>query len=115
MAESILNTIKKMLGIPVEDTAFDIDIISHINSTFTILHQLGVGPVIVFSILDHTTEWNAFSQDAYIVALCKSYMYSNVRLIFDPPTTSFHIEALNRQISEFQWRLYVYSDPITIL
>lgn len=107
--DSILISIKKMLGLDRNYNAFDQDIIIHINSVFLILNQLGVGPDEVFSISDETTNWEDFLQGESI-GLIKSYMYLKVRLLFDPPSTGVLHQAMERQISEFEWRLNIYCD-----
>jgi len=107
MTDSILNTIKQMLGIPSTDTAFDTDIFVNINSTFMILHQLGVGPETVYSITDSTPLWSAFLTDVALYQAVKTYIYLKVRLVFDPPGTSFHLTAIENQIKELEWRLSV--------
>lgn len=113
--ESILTSIKKMLGIDEEYTHFDADIIMHINSVLMILTQLGVGPEGGFMIEDDTSTWIDFIPEANAAQLhaVKSYIYMKVKLIFDPPLSSAVIEAMNRQISEFEWRLNVAVDPKT--
>lgn len=103
--DSILTTIKKMLGIEASDTSFDTDIIININSVFSILYQLGVGPLTAFSISDATATWVDFLVDSTKLELVKSYIYLKVRLIFDPPAMSFVLDAMNRQITEYEWRL----------
>ena len=109
--DSILTSVKKMLGIPEDYEQFDMDIIMHINSVLMILTQLGVGPEEGFVIADKTDEWNDFIGDNVLLELVKSYVYLKVRLIFDPPQSSSVIEAMNRQISEFEWRINVAVDP----
>lgn len=109
--DSILTSVKKMLGIPEEYEQFDMDIIMHINSVFMILTQLGVGPEEGFAIADKTDEWDDFIGDNVLLELVKSYVYLKVRLIFDPPQSSSIIEAMNRQINEFEWRINVAVDP----
>jgi hypothetical protein len=111
--ESILTSIKKMLGIDEEYTHFDADIIMHINSVFMILTQLGVGPANGFVIEDDTSTWIEFVPEMTTAELhaVKSYIYMKVKLIFDPPLSSAVIESMNRQISEFEWRLNVAVDP----
>lgn len=113
--ESILISIKKMLGIDEEYTHFDADIIMHINSVLMILTQLGVGPAEGFVIEDDTSTWVDFIPEANAAQLhaVKSYIYLKVRLIFDPPLSSAVVESMNRQISEFEWRLNVAVDPKT--
>ena len=111
MEDSILITIKKMLGISAEDKSFDTDIITDINSCFSILAQLGVGPDDGFSIIDETSKWNEFVDfnDNQLNQL-KSYMYAKVRLMFDPPSASVHVEAFKQLINEFEWRLNVAAE-----
>lgn len=105
--DSILTSIKKLLGITEDYTHFDTDIIMHINSVFSILTQLGVGPSEGFYIQDKTTIWYEYISDPNKIEMVKSYMYLKVRLLFDPPSSSSVIEAFNKQISEFEWRLNV--------
>lgn len=111
--DSILTSIKKLLGLTEDYEYFDEDIKIHINSVFSILTQLGVGPSDGFIITGKTETWNDFIPDSDRVKLdmVQSYVYLKVRLMFDPPTSSFLIEAMNRQISEFEWRLNVAVDP----
>lgn len=111
--ESILTSIKKMLGIDEEYTHFDADIIMHINSVLMILTQLGVGPAEGFIIEDDTSTWVDFIPEVNAAQLhaVKSYIYMKVKLIFDPPLSSSVIESMNRQITEFEWRLNVAVDP----
>jgi hypothetical protein len=105
-ADSILITTKKLLSIDAEDTAFDLDILMHINSVFAILKDLGVGPMdSYFEISDAQPGWSAFVGSNLSSNLVKSYMYSKVRLMFDPPQTSFAIDAIRQNISEMEWRL----------
>lgn len=108
--ESILTSVKKMLGIAEEYEHFDADLIMHINSVFMILNQLGVGPGEGFSISGDGEVWTDFVQGKVRLDLVKSYLYLKVRLLFDPPLGSAVIEAMNRQISEFEWRLNVAVD-----
>lgn len=108
--ESILTSIKKMLGIAEEYEHFDIDIIMHINSVFLILKQLGVGPAEDFFIKDKSSKWSEFMLNNTQIELVKSYMYLKVKLMFDPPANSAVIESINRQIGEFEWRLNVAVD-----
>jgi hypothetical protein len=110
MAESILDKTKKALGLAPDDTSFDVDIIIHINSTFATLFQLGVGPVEPFFIEDNTSNWEEFIGDRTDLNSVKSYMYLKVRVLFDPPTTSFALESFNKMIQEYEWRLNVQAD-----
>lgn len=107
---SILNTIKKLLGIDILDDAFDDDIVTHINSVFMILNHLGVGPSETFLITGDTETWDQFIGDIKNIDAVKSYIYLKVKLLFDPPTSSFVLEANNRVISELEWRLNNVSD-----
>lgn len=108
--ESILTSIKKLLGISEEYTHFDQDIIMHINSVFMILTQLGVGPSDGFFIEDKTLYWEDYISEPAELQAVKTYMYMKVRLLFDPPASSAVMEALNRSISEFEWRLNVAAE-----
>ena len=108
--DSILTSIKKLLGISKEYTHFDNDIIMHINSVFFTLRQLGVGPTEGFFIEDASTDWSEFLDDATNLEAVKSYTYLKVKLLFDPPLSSAAMEAVNRQIAEYEWRLNVSVD-----
>lgn len=111
MDESILTSIKKMLGIADEYTTFDMDIIMHINAVFAILTQLGVGPAEGFSIEDKSALWSDFLSSSTSLNTVMTYVYLKVRLIFDPPTSSAVIDSMNRMISELEWRINVTVDP----
>lgn len=108
--ESILTSIKKLLGITEEYKHFDQDIIMHINSVFFTLNQLGVGPETPFVIEDDSATWDDFisNQDTEAV---KSYIGLKVRLLFDPPTSSAHLSAVQEACKEYEWRLNVQVDP----
>lgn len=113
MEESILTSIKKLLGIAESNTDFDTDIVMHINSVFMILRQLGVGPETGFNITGNSETWfNYLGEEKNKLALVRSYIYLKVRLLFDPPVGSV-LESINRSISEFEWRLNVEVDPKT--
>lgn len=103
--ESILTSVKKLLGITEEYEHFDADIIMHINSVFLILNQLGVGPKEGFMIEDETSMWTDFIEDSAQLQAVKSYMGLKVKLLFDPPLSGAVIESSNRMIAEFEWRL----------
>lgn len=111
--ESILTSIKKLLGISEEYTHFDQDIIMHINSALFTLTQLGVGPSAGFSIDDAENVWDDFVDISRIEAV-KTYVYLNVRLVFDPPTSSTVIDAMNRRLKELEWRLNAAVDPVEV-
>lgn len=114
MDDSVLNTTKKVLGIAPGYDAFDIDIIMHINMVFSVLHQLGVGPTEPFSITDETATWTEFTGVNKAIESVKSYVWAKVRLSFDPPSTSFAIEALDKLCRELEWRLNVQSEEVVV-
>ena len=109
--ESILTSIKKMLGIAEEYTQFDADIIMHINSVFTTLTQLGVGPSEGFYIDDKSDIWEDFIPDVNKLQAVKTYTYLKVRLVFDPSSLgSSTLAAYERQIQELEWRLNIIAE-----
>lgn len=108
--DSILTSIKKMLGITEEYEHFDTDLIMHINSVFMILNQLGVGPDVPFVITSKDETWNQFLDGANL-EMVKSYMFLKVKMLFDPPTGGTVMDSYNRQIAEMEWRLNVAVDP----
>ena len=115
MEESILKSVKKILGLGNTYTVFDMDIVMHINMAFSILNQLGVGPDAGFSIEDETALWSDYvllSGQEPSLHLVKTYVFLKSRMLFDPPTTSFAIEAMNRQIEQYEWRLNVAREEI---
>ena len=103
--ESILTSIKKLLGIAEEYEHFDADIIMHINSALMVLTQLGIGPSNGLIIKDKSTLWKDFISEDSNLELVKSYVCLKVKLLFDPPTSSAVTEAINKMISELEWRL----------
>lgn len=109
--ESILDSIKKMIGVDKDYGAFDVDLIIAINGVFTILNQLGVGSEKEFAITGPDETWLDFFGVTDEISLVKPYMYLKVKLIFDPPSTGVLHEAMERQISEFEWRLAIQADP----
>lgn len=110
METSILTSIKKMLGVAEDYTEFDEDIITHINSVFLNLTQLGVGPEEGFMIEDDTATWEDFIDDSIQLQAVKTYMYLKVKLLFDPPLSSSVTESFTRMIAELEWRLNVAVD-----
>lgn len=114
LENSILNDIKSMLGPTYDDESFDTDIIIYINSTFTILRQLGVGPKYGYRIKDKNNIWSEFVKDTEGLDAVKTYIYLKVKLVFDPPLNASLVEAFNTQVKELEWRLNVSveSDPI---
>ena len=120
MVDSILNSTKKVLGVEPDDVGFDTDILMHINTVFTVLNQLGIGPDNGFMIEDDTAVWTDFLDPADpLWNSAKTYIYLRVRLLFDPPTTSFHLASMEKQIEELGWRLNVYReyklDPLVVV
>lgn len=108
--DSILQTIKKLIGITEEYTPFDMNIIIHINTAFMILNQLGVGPKDGFCISDETTTWNEYDAGLVNIGTIKTYVYLRVRLLFDPPSSSTINEIINKQILELEYRLNVSAE-----
>ena len=109
--DSILTSIKKLLGITEDYEHFDQDLIIHINSVLSVLTQLGVGPSEGFSIEDENATWNDFIPEDKRLSSIRSYVYMKVKLLFDPPLSSSVMESMNRMISEFEWRLNVAAEP----
>lgn len=107
MSESILTSTKKILGIEEDYTAYDVDILMHINSVFSTINQLGIGPVDGFSIEDADATWDAFLGSDLRLNSVKQYVYLQVRLFFDPPSTSYLVDAFKNQVKELEWRLNV--------
>jgi hypothetical protein len=110
MEESILTSTKKILGLSQDYTVFDLDIITHINAAFSILDQLGVGPEGGFAIEDESVSWTDFQVPSNQLQLVKTYIFLKVRILFDPPATSFLIQAATDQIKEYEWRLNVFRE-----
>lgn len=112
VTDSILTSVKKMLGIEEEYTHFDPDVLMNINSIFAVLTQIGVGPSDGFVIEDKGAAWSEFLPEkmAKQLAFVKSYMFLRVRLLFDPPQSSAAIDSMTRQANELEWRLRVAAD-----
>lgn len=108
--DSILTSIKKLLGIAEEYKHFDPDLIMHINTVFMTLNQLGVGPTTVFRIEDDLAVWKDFIKDEENLDAVKSYMHLKVKLLFDPPLSTAVIEATKQMINELEWRLNVAAE-----
>ena len=106
--ESILKTVKKMLGLSAEDTSFDIDIIIHINSVLATLNQIGVG-VKNFTITSEGETWNDFLEENRDLEQVKSYVYLKTRIAFDPPTGSA-LDSFKELAKELEWRLYTVQE-----
>lgn len=110
MEESILISIKKLLGITADYTNFDTDIIIHINSAFMILNQLGLGPKEGFSIENDKNIWSEFVQDMDKFSAVKTYIYLKVKMVFDPPLGSAVMESMKQLINELEWRLNIQTE-----
>ncbi len=110
LTDSILDTIKGMLGVSLLDTAFDTDIIVNINGVFLTLNQLGVGPTTPFNIVDNSATWTQFSDQMALYSTVKTYIYLKVKQTFDPPSTAAVIDSFANQIRELEWRLTVQVD-----
>ena len=108
--ESILTSIKKLLGIAEEYAHFDADIIMHINSAFMTLSQLGIGPKEGFSIKSDAETWSDFTGDSTSIEAVKTYVFIKVKMVFDPPTSSFVMTAYEHQAQELEWRLNVQAE-----
>lgn len=106
-SESILDSIKKLIGIEDTETYFDSDIVTGVNSAFSSLNQIGIGPDDGFSISDNTKVWNNYLTDVRTLELVKSYVHLKTKLLFDPPSSSSIVEIINKEISEFEWRLNI--------
>ena len=108
--DSILTSVKKIIGISEEDESFDTDLIMHINSVLMILNQLGVGPEDGFSITDKSAVWTDVIGDNKFIEAVKTFVGLKVRLIFDPPTSSAVLDSINKTISELEWRINVMAE-----
>lgn len=112
MENSILTSTKKILGIQEDYDVFDLDVITHINSSLSIVCQLGIGPVEGFVIEDEFAEWSELGIPQNQLSMVRTYVFLRVRMLFDPPTTSFLIEAMENQIKEHENRLSYYREAL---
>lgn len=112
MSDSILGSVKSALGIVADYDAFDDQIIMFCNTVFSTLQQLGVGPAEGFTISDGTTKWKDYITDMKL-EMVKSYMYMRVRLMFDPPSSSYALSSMKEQIAEYEWRMTVVTNGST--
>lgn len=108
--ESILTSVKKLLGIAEECTDFDVDIIIHINTVFMELTQMGVGPEEGYRIEDDMNTWDEFTNDDIALEAVKSYVPLKVKVLFDPTASSAVSESIKREIDRLEWRLYIAAD-----
>lgn len=110
MSDSILTSVKTSLGLQADHTEFDDEILLHVNSVFSTLTQLGVGPVEGFQIEDDTATWDEFIGTDPQLNAVKTYIHLRVKLLFDPPEIGFVLTAMKEQIQELEWRLNVTVD-----
>ena len=110
MSESILDTMKEMLGIDAGVTAFDTEITIHLNSAFMALTQLGAGPSSGFSVADKTTKWSDYLGTEKNLEAVKSYLFLKVKIVFDPPERAAVMDAYKSQISELEFRINVQAE-----
>lgn len=110
MEQNILKSTKKVLGVHPDDPAFDLDLMMHVNAVFSTLQQLGVGPAEGFMIEDGDEEWGAFLDNTVLLNQSKIYMFLSIKIIFDPPASSFALDALKDQREEKAWRLQVEAE-----
>ena len=108
--DSILNSVKKMVNVRVEDDSFDADLIIYINTILAVLTQMGVGPVEGFTITSDAETWEDFVGDDVRVQLIKTYVGLRVRMLFDPPTNSSATQAFDNSIHETEWRIYAMTN-----
>lgn len=109
---SILKTTKKLIGVGPEYTHFDVEMVVHINTTFMILNQMGVGPDIPFRITGDSETWDQFMQEDIFLDGVKTYMFLKCKLVFDPPASSVLVDAINKSISELEWRM---ANSVTVM
>jgi hypothetical protein len=110
MEDSILISTKKILGISEDYTPFDLDVITHINAAFSVVNQLGVGPVEGFHIEDDTATWSQLELPQRQLNLVRTYIYLKTRILFDPPTLGYLVESLNKQLAEHEHRMLFYAE-----
>lgn len=113
MSSSILKDTKLALGLDAEYAPFDHDVMLHLNSVLSDLHQLGIGPPDGLSVSGVETQWTALMQDDPRLNNVKSYIYLRVRMLFDPPTLGYLITAMEKLIEKTEWRITIAQDEIT--
>lgn len=109
-ADSILDSVKKMLGVDLVDDSFDMELIIFINDVFSKLNQIAVGPTTTYVIDDRLDKWTDFLLDRTDLNMVKTYMYLQVRITFDPPTNPSLLENMMKRIQEYEWRLNVQAE-----
>ncbi len=110
MERSILKSTKKILGLDDSYTAFDLDVLTHINTAIGILAQAGIGPQGGINIEDDVAEWGELEVSGGKLSLVRTYVFLRTRMFFDPPTTSYHLTAVKEQIEELEVRLKVMQE-----
>lgn len=110
--ESILTSIKKMLGLDDDYTPFDVDILIHINSAFMTLCQMGIGPKEGFTVTDKSQVWGDFLTNKVALGGVKTWVYLQVKMLFDPPSNSFVMDAYKTQAEQILWRLNVQAESV---
>ena len=112
MNPNILTSVKKALvGVTEDDTAFDDQILLHINSVIPTLHQLGVGSMDGF-VVDENSLWDDFVENKILQSYVSEYVVNKVKLVFDPPSSSFVLASLEKQTAELEWRITVLTDEM---
>lgn len=112
LSDSILISVKKVLGISEEYNHFDADIIMHINTAFMVLNQIGVGSIYGFTIESSEEVWSDLTENIEILSAIKTYVYLYVRSIFDPPSSSFVLTSMKEQMEELKWRILVMAEEV---
>lgn len=115
LGDSILATIKQMLGLTDETDAFNTELVMHINSVFTILNQLHIGSDEGFMITDFSETWEQFVPDVTLATMVREFVYLKVRMIFDPPASSVVADAYNQRIAELEWRMNIQAERLAAL
>ena len=110
MNTSILSTIKSMLGYEDDSVRYDTDIINNINLAFMILYQIGVGSGTPYSITSSENLWSEFFEDNKRLESVKMYIYLKTKLGFDPPTSAFVLDAMERQLTQLDFYLHIDND-----
>lgn len=108
--DSILDTVKKTLGLAADDTSFDLDVTMFINSVFGTLKQVGVGPDTGFMIVDNTTLWSQYLTSVVLLGMVKAYIELKVKMLFDPPENRFGGPAIDKVLDEYLWRINVQAE-----
>lgn len=110
MADSIFSSVKKVVGLLGDDDSFDEDILLHINSVVSTLRQLGLSIPADFYVRDDVQTWQNLLGEFRDLDLVKSYMTMKVRLMFDPPASSFGLKSMEEMVKEYEWRINVLTD-----